>query len=265
MSETSLPLGWENRRNNFSEKDMKLGASAMGTFSSKGLLAGAYADGSENHKTSEEVEAHWMGMIEKERKEEDEEAAAAGEGAGDAARGGSSLPWGFQNRIKVREAEAKAYGAHEQLATEAVLARAGLPSKSLSAAFGGGRHAPPPVFIHAPPPGSMDENVAAATAAAASSSAFVPSFAPSSYATPESALLNVAVNSLETLAAVLNARPVPLDAEDRAKFAAAVKRAMDAVLHAGRDAHEGGTLGANGRRQNCAGTARAGGGGGAVT
>ena len=45
------------------------GAAAMGTFSSKGLLAGAYADGSENHKTSAEVEAHWMSMIDKERKE----------------------------------------------------------------------------------------------------------------------------------------------------------------------------------------------------
>ena len=35
------------------------GAAAAGTFSSKGVIAGAYADGSENHKTSEQVEAHW--------------------------------------------------------------------------------------------------------------------------------------------------------------------------------------------------------------
>ena len=35
------------------------GAAAAGTFSSKGLIAGAYADGSETHKTTEEVEAYW--------------------------------------------------------------------------------------------------------------------------------------------------------------------------------------------------------------
>ena len=47
----------------------------------------------------------------------------------------------------------------------------------------------------------------------------------------EAALLNVAVNSLEALAAVLTAKPVALSSDDRAKFAAAVKKSMDAVLH----------------------------------
>jgi hypothetical protein len=37
--------------------------------------------------------------------------------------------------------------------------------------------------------------------------------------------------SSEALAAVLTARPVPLSADDRARFAAAVKKSMDAVLH----------------------------------
>ena len=48
---------------------------------------------------------------------------------------------------------------------------------------------------------------------------------------PEYALLHVAVNSLEALAMVLAAKPVPLSSEDRAKFAAAVKKSMDAVMH----------------------------------
>ena len=111
---------------------------------------------------------------------------------------------GFQNRSKVREAEAKAYGAHEQAATEAVLARAGLPKPSVSASFAGSRHGPPP---------GSDAAVAAAAAAPSASgagAAFHPSFAPSTFTTPESALLNVAVNSLETLAVVLNARPAGL-------------------------------------------------------
>lgn len=39
------------------------------------------------------------------------------------------------------------------------------------------------------------------------------------------------VAGMEALAAVLTAKPVPLSAEDRAKFAAAMKKSMDAVLH----------------------------------
>ena len=75
------------------------GAAAAGTFSSKGLIAGAYADGSETHKTTEEVEAYWMKQIESER------ASAAAEGRE------TSLPYGFDQREKMRAAEAKAYGA----------------------------------------------------------------------------------------------------------------------------------------------------------
>jgi hypothetical protein len=41
----------------------------------------------------------------------------------------------------------------------------------------------------------------------------------------------VATHALETLTATLRAKPVPLDAEDRAAFAAAVKKSLDAVLH----------------------------------
>jgi len=148
-----LPVGWEERRNNLSEHDMMLvrvppfthpshdarapvdytptkanahrstwpttstsdprsplpprshrnsqGAAAAGTFSSKGIIANAYADGTEHHKTSEQVEEHWMSMIEKEK----EEAGAS--------RAPGSLPWGFEQRAKVRDAEAKAYGAAE--------------------------------------------------------------------------------------------------------------------------------------------------------
>jgi hypothetical protein len=81
------------------------GAAAAGTFSSKGVIAGAYADGTETHKTTEEVESYWMGVIEKERA--DAEAA----GAERPREGANALPWGFEQRAKIREAEAKAYGA----------------------------------------------------------------------------------------------------------------------------------------------------------
>ena len=55
--------------------------------------------------------------------------------------------------------------------------------------------------------------------------------APLSSPSAEAALLRVATHALETLTATLRAKPVPLDAEDRAAFAAAVKKSLDAVLH----------------------------------
>ena len=70
------------------------------------------------------------------------------------------LPWGFEQRAKVREAEAKAYGAVDAagpgrsahggptpgtVAGTATGTGTGTgPSPSLAAAFGGDRHAPPP-------------------------------------------------------------------------------------------------------------------------
>ena len=278
----NLPYGWENRRNNLSEHDMKLvrsastrsplrargrvpvrrllekapaastlpgrspplpslapplisaedptlshprptphlafhhrlaqGAAAAGTFSSKGVIAGAYADGTETHKTTEEVESYWMGVIEKERA--DAEAA----GAERPREGANALPWGFEQRAKIREAEAKAYGAADARAgaasayggpTPGSAAAAAAPSPSLAAAFAGDRHAPPPMT--------------AATGAGAMSSS-------GSRSDAETGLVRVATNALETLAAALEAKPVPLEDDDRAKFAAAVKKAMDVVV-----------------------------------
>ena len=75
------------------------GAAAAGTFSSKGTLAGAYADGSETHKTTEEVEAYWMSVIEKEREES----------GSNAPRG--TFPGDSNSARRCARREAKAYGA----------------------------------------------------------------------------------------------------------------------------------------------------------
>ena len=166
------------------------GAAAMGTFSSKGLLAGAYADGSETHKTTEEFEAYWMGQIENDK-----------EMAGESGRAGG-LPWGMEGREKVRAAEAKAYGAADADAGVRSAYGGGTPgsgvSQTLTKAFATERHA-----------------------SVGGSEAFV----------PEVALLRVATLTLETLTATLTAKPTPLEAEDRAAFAAAVKKCLAAVLH----------------------------------
>ena len=252
-----LPVGWEERRNNLSEHDMMLvrvppfthpshdarapvdytptkanahrstwpttsksdprsplpprshqnaqGAAAAGTFSSKGIIANAYADGTEHHKTSEQVEEHWMSMIEKEK----EEAGAS--------RAPGSLPWGFEQRAKVRDAEAKAYGAAEA----ALRAKANMSSMSngeamnqmIPPAFASAdRHAPPPTVASAP--ATIDANGGANDAVSA-----------------EVALVRVTVHAMEQLASALKAKPVPLEPQERAAFAAAMKRCMDAVMH----------------------------------
>ena len=186
------------------------GAAAAGTFSSKGLIAGAYADGSETHKTTEEVEAYWMRQIESER------ASAAAEGRE------TSLPYGFDQREKMRAAEAKAYGAADA-------------AGGASSAYGGAT----PGFINRPATAPRDSDAPATAFARSDRHAADSSAAPSSRlqeleaekVAAETALLRVATHTLETLAATLRAKPVPLDAEDRAAFAAAVKKSLDAVLH----------------------------------
>ena len=181
--------------------EIKQGAAAAGTFSSKGLIAGAYADGSETHKTTEEVEAYWMKQIESER------ASARAEGRE------TNLPYGFDQREKTRAAEAKAYGA------------AAGPGGS-SSTHGGATSASGAAGATAPTFARSERHAVPDVAAAPSSS-------PSAEGAPvaEVALLHVATHTLETLTATLRAKPVLLDAEDRAAFAAAVKKSLDAVLH----------------------------------
>ena len=179
------------------------GAAAAGTFSSKGLIAGAYADGSESHKSSEEVEAYWMKQIESER------ASAAAQGRE------TNLPYGFDQREKTRAAEAKAYGAAD--------AAGGARSAYGGATPGSGvpERTSAPTFAHSERHAAPDAAAAPFSTPSGSEGALV----------AEVALVRVATHTLETLTATLRAKPVPLDAEDRAAFAAAVKKSLDAVLH----------------------------------
>ena len=189
------------------------GAAAAGTFSSKGLIAGAYADGSETHKTTEEVEAYWMKQIESER------ASAAAEGRE------TSLPYGFDQREKMRAEEAKAYGAADAAGGASSAYGGATPGSGAGATSSGGAATAPSATLAAAFARSSDRH--AAPDAAATPSSRLDAVNPK----PETALLRVATHTLETLTATLRAKPVPLDAEDRAAFAAAVKKSLDAVLH----------------------------------
>ena len=77
-----LPAYWTERTNAMSERDMALGGVAARSFSARG----AYGDGDEAHKTSEQVGEYWMKRIESER-------AEAADGAGGDATGMSSIDW----------------------------------------------------------------------------------------------------------------------------------------------------------------------------
>ena len=189
------------------------GAAAAGTFSSKGLIAGAYADGSETHKTTEEVEAYWMKQIESER------ASAAAEGRE------TSLPYGFDQREKMRAAEAKAYGAADAAGGASSAYGGATPGSGAGATSSRGAATAPSATLAAAFARSSDRHAAPDPAATPSSR--LDAVNPK----PETALLRVATHTLETLTATLRAKPVPLDAEDRAAFAAAVKKSLDAVLH----------------------------------
>lgn len=149
-----------------------------------------------------------MSMIEKEK----EEAGAS--------RAPGSLPWGFEQRAKVRDAEAKAYGAAEA----ALRAKANMSSMPSDAGatnqMNPSSSLPPPAFAtadrHAPPPAvAIDANGGANEMPVSA----------------EVALVRVTVHAMEQLASALRAKPVPLEPQERAAFAAAMKRCMDAVMH----------------------------------
>ena len=130
----------------------------------------------------------------------------------------TSLPYGFEQREKLRAAEAKAYGAADA-------------AGGASSAYGGATPGSTPLPGATSAATAPSDALAAAFASAHRHGAPAAAAAPLSSPSAEAALLRVATHALETLTATLRAKPVPLDAEDRAAFAAAVKKSLDAVLH----------------------------------
>ena len=147
-----------------------------------------------------------MKQIEKERAE----AAQAGE-----KRTPGSLPWGFEHRAKVRDAEAKAYAA--AATTAAATAHRSDGSAAPIAFASAHRHVQHPSAMHA-------------TGSDAAPDATIHATTDDSATGSEVALLRVTTHAMEQLAAALTAKPTRLDADERAKFAAAMKRCGDAVM-----------------------------------
>jgi hypothetical protein len=156
------------------------------------------------------VAAFYMSQIEKERAERVSAAAAAAAAGGPgsaAAASSSSLPSGWEERARVRDAEAKAYGV------------AAPPGQTASG--GGGTGFNPPSL--ASPVFGADRHARAATASG------MIDLEDGTSTGAAYCLLSVATHALEQLARTLRATPTAFADEERAAFAAAVKRSMDAV------------------------------------
>ena len=176
------------------------GAAAAGTFSSKGLIAGAYADGSETHKTTEEVEV-LMKQIESER------AARRPRGARRAA------VWVRpEEKMRAAEAEVRRDAAGGFVRARRRDARVGSGSDGSR-----GAATAPSATLAAARLRVVGRTRRPRRRGDASSR--LDAVNPK----PETALRVVATHTLETLTATLRAKPVPLDAEDRAASRAVKK------------------------------------------
>ena len=149
-------------------------------------------------------------------------------GAASAAAEGreTSLPYGFDQREKMRAAEAKAAGAADAAGGVRPRMAARRPGRERERRVQGGRD------------GALGNSGGGVCALVGQTRRPRRHKTPSSRLDavnpkPETALLRVATHTLETLTATLRAKPVPLDAEDRAASARARKKAWTPCCTAG--------------------------------
>ena len=196
----SLPLGWVDRTNTMSERDIKLGGDAANKFSSSGKAGRAnrssvYTEGDAGYKTSDEVKAFYMEKIAKEEEEQTKAAAtvdhkvvasfSAVEGL-EAGPALASLPAGWEARQTAKEVYGKQQGAFARN---------------------------PPKQMQATP----TENVS-------------PPSAPPSGPSAEAALLSVATHALNVLGQTLDGNPdAKISGEEKAAFAEAMKHVLGAL------------------------------------
>ena len=229
---SSLPIGWENRSNCMSEKDMKLGGIAATKFVDKRLsnADGSGADttspaapaGSSNaysgsssgvYQNSDQVRDHYLRQIEQQqqqRQQQRQQHQTIGNGGADDSspfsssnRHGNpgSTPMFWEERQRMRQLEAEGFRNQDAGAKAAAAATAG---RSLG-----------PTAAVAPRPPSVSPETRASTTSA------------------HVALVRVATHALDGLAGALEGNTaVDVPPEDRAAFAKAIQRAMQALAKA---------------------------------
>eukprot|EP00977_Amphora_coffeiformis_P004857 scaffold1046_cov172-Amphora_coffeaeformis.AAC.12 len=173
----ALPIGWEDRHNTMSEKDIALGGAAATKFASRSV----YQDGDVAYKSSDDVRAHYRKQME-----------IAQEASPTTTKNNNVLPSGWGEREKEKDIIAKQSGV-----------------------FAADRKGESPLPTNC------------------SRSGPEPSQGTPTSSSAEVALLQVTTHSLEALASVMesskNGSNIPN--EERAKFATAIKRAMNALAN----------------------------------
>jgi len=185
---------------------MKLGGDAANKFTNRSIASNAYGDDDENnnsphitYKTSDQVKAYYMNKIDMEEQQEREDRAAA-TSYNDLLQKPTPeeecLPTGWEDRQKRNAVDAKQHGVFARKKDNVPLAVSATASTtSMNRRSGNGCNDDDTIVL------------------------------------PEIALVQVTTHTLEILARTLEHRQeyVSVSTEERAAFASAVKRAMDAI------------------------------------
>lgn len=201
----SLPIGWGDRHNTMSEKDMKLGGAAATKFVSKNSYDGA---SSATYKTSDQVREHYLSEMERltvsEANESDEPPTSETNRASDfsTTTSSSNVPDFWGSRQKERELQAKQMGVFARHAINIPQQQTPLLSS--------------PVASEVIPVSSTQGSTTGTQSGNSLS--------------PEVALVHIAINTLETMAAAMESnRQAKISIPDRTALANAMKRAMAAL------------------------------------
>ena len=202
---SDLPIGWDNRTNQMSEKDMKLGGMAATRFASRssaGTSDGAYQDVTDGqYKTSEQVRAHYHAAM--------ETSTATSSVDNSNKQSSSVLPDLWSDRQQERGLQVLQMGVFlgkkNDNATPSVVNDM---SEAVSHFSGKARHTVPPRDGRNNPVAALEKE---------------------EKATPQVALVQVATNALETLANIMDGHPSPIPMEERTALANAMKRVMDVL------------------------------------
>ena len=208
---SSLPIGWENRSNSMSEKDMKLGGIAATKFIDKSLSnSGSSSSSSSNlpennsyskttsgvYQNSDQVREHYLRQIEQQNQQQQKKQAHDDSLFASGNRHGSqgSTPMLWEERQQMRKLEAEGFRSQDTKTST------GMKTSSLASS-------PQPI-------------------SSTSSKSTIPS--------AHGALVKVATHTLDSLADVLenDTNAVEISMEDRAAFAKAIQRAMQALAAA---------------------------------
>ncbi len=206
---SSLPIGWESRSNSMSEKDMKLGGIAATKFIDKSLSSSTTTEASTTnsnaysgstsgiYQNSHQVREHYLRQIEMQQQQQQDDSPFFSSNRHET----STTPMFWKERQQLRQLEAEGFRNQD---TEKF-------TNNPSATFSG--------MVSTASP-------AQTTTSSTSSS--------KSGSSAHTALVKVATHTLESLADVLesNASGVEIPMQDRAAFAKAIQRAMQALASA---------------------------------